>query len=315
MTLHIFNPEHDMALASGERNYTPTLIVQRMARELAWLPTLWAANALTINDNPVWKDITAVDPWGWDATLRHRLMMLGVPATSMPTEAYIEGVRRLSSRRTAVTALEQFMRSGVDGLCGESHWVSEESDLPQTGARVLKAPWSSSGRGLLFVDGEMTEAQRRWCHNIIVHQGGIAVERLCDKAMDWAMEYETDKEGEVRFVGLSLFTNNGNGAYAGNVLAPQADKMRAIGIDDSRLQELIELHMAFLAKHIAPYYAGPLGIDMLSCADGRINPCVEINLRRTMGHVALAIERRNGYDEHKKFEVGFDKQSGFYARY
>ena len=40
-------------------------------------------------------------------------------------------------------------------------------------------------------------------------------------------------------------------------------------------------------------YKGPFGVDMMIVAqpnDGRflLHPCVEINLRRTMGHVALA---------------------------
>ena len=41
-------------------------------------------------------------------------------------------------------------------------------------------------------------------------------------------------------------------------------------------------------------YQGPLGVDMMivAGAEGQgflLHPCVEINLRRTMGHVALSI--------------------------
>ena len=39
-------------------------------------------------------------------------------------------------------------------------------------------------------------------------------------------------------------------------------------------------------------YQGPLGVDMMviSADEGfLLHPCVEINLRRTMGHVALAL--------------------------
>lgn len=43
--------------------------------------------------------------------------------------------------------------------------------------------------------------------------------------------------------------------------------------------------------------SGPFGVDMMVVArpeaDGfLLHPCVEINLRRTMGHVALTIPRR-----------------------
>ena len=42
-------------------------------------------------------------------------------------------------------------------------------------------------------------------------------------------------------------------------------------------------------------YRGPFGIDMMvvrseECESVWLHPCVEINLRRTMGHVALALE-------------------------
>jgi hypothetical protein len=36
-------------------------------------------------------------------------------------------------------------------------------------------------------------------------------------------------------------------------------------------------------------YSGPFGIDMMIIKDGFLHPCVEINLRRTMGHVALSL--------------------------
>ena len=41
-TLYIFNPEHDLALASGETNYMPPASARRMASELALLPVWYA---------------------------------------------------------------------------------------------------------------------------------------------------------------------------------------------------------------------------------------------------------------------------------
>ena len=40
--LYIFNPEHDLALASGETNYMAPASARRMASELALLP-MWYA--------------------------------------------------------------------------------------------------------------------------------------------------------------------------------------------------------------------------------------------------------------------------------
>ena len=41
-TLYLFNPEHDLALASGEINYMPPASARQMATELALLPVWYA---------------------------------------------------------------------------------------------------------------------------------------------------------------------------------------------------------------------------------------------------------------------------------
>ena len=52
-------------------------------------------------------------------------------------------------------------------------------------------------------------------------------------------------------------------------------------------------HRAYLSREVAPYYRGPVGIDLLTYRpDGvsnrtALHPWVEINLRYTMGHYAL----------------------------
>ena len=52
--------------------------------------------------------------------------------------------------------------------------------------------------------------------------------------------------------------------------------------------------IAILAQDkISPLYTGPFGIDMMVVRNNHdehvLHPCVELNLRRTMGHVALSL--------------------------
>ena len=117
------------------------------------------------------------------------------------------------------------------------------------------------------------------------------------------MEFETLPDGTVRYLGLSLFDTR-NGAYTGNIIASEEDKLDMIShyvpassIIDVR-EKLITALTDVFTSHASPQsshsYTGPFGVDMmiLSRPDGQgfsIHPCVEINLRRTMGHVALAI--------------------------
>ena len=116
------------------------------------------------------------------------------------------------------------------------------------------------------------------------------------------MEFESDGEGSVRYLGLSLFQTQ-NGAYTGNILATDTvkDEMMSRYLSLSLLQTVRDSICHQLGKLFDGRYKGPFGVDMMVCAalnekgeminDKRclLHPCVEINLRRTMGHVALAL--------------------------
>lgn len=121
------------------------------------------------------------------------------------------------------------------------------------------------------------------------------VEPYYRKVKDFGMEFFSYGDGRVGYCGLSLFCAS-NGAYTGSLLATENVKLevlkRYISVDllDSVRRRICEL----LGRQLAGCYRGPLGIDMMVVnneADGGflLHPCVEINLRRTMGHVALSL--------------------------
>ena len=119
------------------------------------------------------------------------------------------------------------------------------------------------------------------------------VEPYYNKVMDFGMEFESDGEGHVSYLGLSLFHTT-NGAYTGNLIAIEEDKRKVISsyISD-KLGDCVKNKICdCLGEVFCGKYKGPFGVDMMVVADNNgflLHPCVEINLRRTMGHVALAI--------------------------
>jgi hypothetical protein len=167
---------------------------------------------------------------------------------------------------------------------------------------VIKAPWSSSGRGVRYIDGQFTPSVTGFIRNVIHTQGGVMVEPYYNKVKDFGMEFEADAEGRIHYLGLSLF-HTVNGAYEGNILATESVKQEMISryipacLLDSIKQTIAE-------RLTLNGYVGPFGIDMMIVKPGEgnhnsqlsivnsqllLHPCVEINLRRTMGHVALSI--------------------------
>lgn len=299
MTLHIFNPENDMALADGGSGYTAPATIRQMRDELHWLPLWWAKD-----DDLVWNGedrITLsegdeIRPWGWSAALVHQLKQAGVDEKYLPSPDQLDSLRRLSHRQTAVEALAQCREEGLLGerLAGETLLCRSEQEVEEALVRwpeaLLKSPWSSSGRGLMRSDAPH---RQEWVRNILARQGSVVVEKWLHKLADFALEYECDGQGGVDYQGLSLFYTNPQGAYLGNWVAPEVQKFQWLAqyIDPACLVEVRRWWEDRLKGYA---YKGPVGIDMMLCQEG-ICPCVEINWRMTMGRVAAMLNDQGKY--------------------
>ena len=101
MTLHIFNPSHDEALAAHTAHYCPSRPARQLAHALAELPLQWAAEGdvclrLPASGGtegvevPDWTAVERIDPWGWDRHIVGLLRRLGRPnACCPPTNACV----------------------------------------------------------------------------------------------------------------------------------------------------------------------------------------------------------------------------------
>ena len=361
MTLHVFNPEHDIALAADLENFTAPHAGRQLRHDLGFLPVLWAkeGDKVLVDDlemaqknisrlasrlpqsqcaallakadflvtgrrfcrsgqtmlqfgldgamvRPEWPGgsglIVKVDPWGWNRALRAQLQRMGFPLASMPSDLQLNNIRSLSHRRLSAAILpriHQQLGQWQDQLVGQS-WECQsretvESLLSEWPQLVLKAPWSSSGRGLRFVT-DLTP-QTGWLNNLLKRQGSVMVEPYYNKVKDFGMEFEAHPDGSVSYLGLSLF-HTANGAYTGNLLATESVKLSMINryLSADLLLGVQQSLCDLLGHFLKGRYCGPLGVDMMIVAregsDGfSLHPCVEINLRRTMGHVALSLGR------------------------
>ena len=282
-----------MALADGKPGYTPPLQIQQMRRELWWLPQWWAEETdLVWNgiDKLNLSDDTRIVPWGWSPALCHQLRQAGVQASLLPSAEELEQLRQLSHRQTAVTLLKELsVELPLDGhLAGES-WLCRtfeevEEAVSKQEEALLKAPWSSSGKGLKTSDNEQWKA---WSKRILKTQGSIVVEKKLHKLTDFALEFWLDDRGGVEYRGLSLFYTNERGAYLGNWVAPEGQKLAWLA-QYIPLQYLQEIRRWWEERLKGFDYEGPVGIDMMLAEEG-ICPCIEVNWRMTMGLVACML--------------------------
>lgn len=348
MKIHIFNPEHDISLASNLERFTAPHAARKLRNDLGFLPVIWAGvdDVVIVDDLGAAKEgmrriglhpegIVAdssefpeileygsknrveVCPWGWDAPVRTELKAMGIPVEALPTMGKVNGIRLLSSRAWVAEHLLKSLR-GIDMTTGEAYAFdnleSVKDFLHKHGQIVLKAPWSSSGRGVRYVsDAEdnsnnthgLTPQLEGWINNIVLRQGCIMAEPYYNKVCDFGMEFYAHSQCEIEYRGLSLFQTV-NGAYTGNILDKEDHKEMLLTrmVPQGLLHEIKAKVIETLGKEFSGKYEGPFGIDMMvvkangsDCEDVLVNPCVEMNLRMTMGHVAIALTRKFDLEE------------------
>lgn len=327
MKLFVFNPENDLALANNQWNFIAPASARKMRLDLESLPVWWTASddrvwvsrnpehfyfgQLQLTDRftvaPAGETVAGVEPWGWSPLLAAQLRQAGVDVSLLPDEVKMKALREYSGRAYAVSVLEQLRAAAsghpkwADSLCGRSFFCTTTEQIDelfrQYPRTILKAPWSGSGKGLRLGTSSLEAPLTGWCSRLIREQGGVVVEPLYNKVCDLACEFYSDGAGHVYYEGLSLFSTTHQGAYSGNRVATETEKEEILSEWlDLRLLDWVSCELIYILESgPGRAYRGPLGVDMMVCRsdDGEflLHPCVEINLRMTMGLVALRLQK------------------------
>lgn len=326
----LFYPSHDIALGNGVRHFNPPAAALRLQEDLAWLADIWNQGR------------TRPLPWGWDWDTRQYLhQACRIPLKELPDDAQLEALRQLSSRQTTIHILQQLGYQGempqflatIDDVRNYIN-VHNAQRLPF----VLKTPWSSSGRGLILWHTPQDELLKR-ASAALRRMGGMMGERWLDKKQDFAMLFYIGSE-DVRFAGFSLFDNGGDGTTyrQGYLLSDTEIEKRLTSIlnktqpagscqtgsresESPPFRELQNALVRVLTGLFHPFFhlpweVGYVGIDMM-ITDRGIMPCVEMNVRCTMGVVArLWSDRHLQPGETGRFYISpMDQDGHFEARF
>jgi hypothetical protein len=195
-----------------------------------------------------------------------------------------------------------------------------ETQISRWGKLMVKAPWSSSGRGLQPIT-KTPVVPKVWekLMGIVNEQGYAIAEPLLDKIMDMALQFEL-KQGKVTFLGKSIFLTDKKGQYVGNFLKSMPPDISPEAFQFAR--ELPRLLIGPLVKTIeastlAKNYEGFFGVDTLLFRDSagnlKVTPCLEINLRQNMGLLSLQLEKLLAPKSSGIFKTFYQKGKPFAA--
>ena len=287
--IYIFNPEHDLCIANGDENFVPPRSAVGYAKENTDLSEyLKRPN----------KQRRKIIPWGWNRSLKKRLINEGVDPATLPSEEELQFIRTHSRREFALDVHSRLNCADSQVIGADYRIVATsvneiEAFISANYIAVLKSPLSGSGKGIRFVRERISESDEGWCRRIIDKQGSVIVERRFEIIKECAMLFECHHEG-IDFIGYSLFETK-NGAYSKNILASNEDIEDIVStyIPRETLTVIREGLTSILADSMVGHYEGFLGVDQMICqaASPVFVPVSEINLRMTMGLIA-----RNQYD-------------------
>ena len=216
-----------------------------------------------------------------------------------------EAYRKLTSRETAAACLEKIKEALPDieipyppKFCTKVADVEKFLKL-KNAPFVMKTPFSSSGRGLYWLTTRKLLAKdKSWIEGAIKKQGKISIESGLNRFQDLAMEFYSDGEGHLQFEAYSFFGTSSRGAYRGNALESQKDFLAGLTrfIDPNEIERIQACVQSVLQETYASIYKGYIGVDMMTYRDAQnqfhLHPCVEINMRYTMGILAHKLTER-----------------------
>jgi hypothetical protein len=353
-SIHIFNPGHETAVLLESPAYTPPVNVAVMTKDLAYLP-LWYAEpedliytgsatddefyhhlpqalgpfAANAAQAPVPTRTYQATPWGLSPQIiQFYKRVQKTSGLTLQIPEWRPEWKTLTGRQSSIACHRQIRELLPQYKLPEPPALYDQPEAIEAAIRqqalpvVLKTPYSSSGRGVLWIsERELSRAERQWIAGAIRKQGFVSLESGLNKTVDFAMEFYASGDGQIRYEGLSVFDTAEKGAYSGNRLAPQEQLHAEIAekIGNHQLQQIREAVATVLQKNYGHQYTGYLGVDMLlytARGETLIHPCVEVNMRFTMGMVALRLFARYIHPEAQgMFRVSYEKEAGTALRH
>ena len=270
-------------------------------------------------------------PWGWSPAA-HKLLSPLKPRCcpkfkNAPVAEWRDIHRELYSRKSSLEVLKNIVQNQ------NSENRLPEADLPEICTThdqiialqqrwekvVVKAPWSSSGRGLQILrQNEFNQTNRQVISGYLKQQGYVVAGPWYNKVMDLSFQFFSFGNGKIEFRGLTSFSTDHSGHYAGNYiqeLPPDVDPLLKDFLQKNLPEVKQVLLQSLLESNYSTDYYGWFGADALVYKSDdksyKIDPCLEINCRLTMGAVALRLRNHLAENSTGEFRMMHGKEGLF----
>ena len=162
---------------------------------------------------------------------------------------------------------------------------------------LLKLPWSASGRGLFKIRDVNEHAETNaWVKSKLKQQGFFFAEPFLQKIQDVSFHFYATKNS-IEFLGTTFFHTDAKGQFIScHIRYPENSDLEPAFMSEAFHQASEFLKSGLEKFEIHKDYQGPIGIDALFFQTNdnklKLHPCIEVNLRHTMGLLNLCIREK-----------------------
>ncbi len=322
----VFASEDDVVLVS---DYEDLEHISQLYEQGFTIPGQVLQKEVLLENQKIFADIHTFLPWGWAPNIYHQLKQIKTidceQFWSFSPLEWNNDIRYFYSRSFALDILNAIKQStNKPSIYIDEHffpkcltdWTDVSSYLKQYQQIVLKEPWSSSGRGLMFLlDSDIPVNIQERVKQVIKKQKYIMLEPVLNKKIDFSLHFDLSSN-QVDYVGATYFFTNGKGQYNGHFLntMPDCEEISKDFFQQHLPQLIKDVTNAIRSSALFGQYTGSLGVDAMLVKEGGellFQPCLEINLRYSMGKVALALEKVIHPDSFGKFFIHNNKNQTY----
>ena len=271
-------------------------------------------------------------PWGWSPSAHKLLSPLKSSCSpeflNSPVSEWRETHRELYSRKSALEILERIIKESrtenlispdeIPEICTTHEQIMKLQQ--KWGKVVVKAPWSSSGRGLQILrEHQYNQTNQQIISGYLKHQGYVVAGPWHEKLADLSFQFYSLGNGAIEFKGITSFATDHTGHYLGSYLRSLPPNLTPAALNDFLQQILPEIKDSLSdilrSNNYSTGYYGWIGVDALICKSSghklKIHPCLEINCRSTMGAVALNLRTHLAERSTGEFGINHSREGHF----
>lgn len=231
--------------------------------------------------------------------------------------------RALASKSFSQTLLKKFFRlydpdiqntQLNEAICGVNcdniqSIIDQKNEMQKDGYGqvIVKAQLGASGRNqLLIKSDELHDKKLAQLENMLRINATLVVEPFLDKVADLSILINIPRSTEKppKILGVSRFFTKPNRQYSGHLIGSLFTKEESFlssefyrqRHDKKSYSDKLKEAALFVARELKKLnYHGPVGIDAILYKNNKgdifLKPIVEINLRYTMGNIALQLQK------------------------